>query len=297
MGDLPADLDLAWVDPELDAALSALANRDTAPALALLAATRDDFDRREIVVGRLGHIAVDRLDLMTALDSARPEDPDVLLLWGSALVGAAWNARGAGYAEPLTEDQFARMSPLLDQARSTLRRAAELVPADPVPWSDSLSCALALPLDDKEIESLWKEVVNRAPALFGATIVRLQSLAGKWYGSSEEMFAFARERTADLPAGHPLHVLIACAYLEDYLGVAASGGNRLKRIWRTMTYFSKSGARGEIDAAADRMGIGANHPRILSAHQTFAALYKAADVPDRFGFHLRLAGERAAMWL
>lgn len=295
MGDIPSDLDLAWVDPELDAAVAALACRDTAPALALLAATREGFDRREIVVSVLGHVAANHLDLMTELNAARREDPDVLLLWGSALAGAAWNARGADYAEHTTEDQFARMSALVDQARSTLRKAAALAPADPVPWSELLSCALALPVDDNEIESVWKEVADRAPTLFGATTVRLQSLADKWYGSHEEMFAFARERTADLPVGHPLHALIPLAYIEEYLD-AISRGNRLKRIWRAMNYFGKSGWRDEVDAAANRMGPGANHPQILAAHQIFAALYHQAEVTDRVGFHIRLAGTRPMQW-
>jgi hypothetical protein len=184
-------------------------------ALELLAASPDP-DRRELRVGILGEAGRAALPDLRSL-ARRPEDSaDHWLLLGSALVAAAGAARGADLAENTSAEQIGGMLEPSRQARSALRRAAELAPGDATPWKSLMTCALAAPEHD-ECGELFEQACRRAPALSEVHGIRLLSLTRKWGGSGPEMFAFARDRTAWLPRGHPLIALIAVAHVESYV--------------------------------------------------------------------------------
>ncbi len=211
-------VDLAWHDPELDSALRALPSGELAPALDLLGSTRDQPDRRELCVEVLGQAGAVVLPALRAAATEQRDDADRMLLWGSALVAAAWFARGADDADHTTGEQFARLADLTRQARATLTEAARLAPDDAVPWSALMWCALGDPADDDEGDQVFAQVQARAPELFGANSIRLQMLSAKWYGSNEAALEFARAGRRDVPAGHPLLALIPLAHLEVHIG-------------------------------------------------------------------------------
>ena len=134
-------LDLAWSDPPLEAAMWALRGGDPQPALDLLGATHGEPDRRELCVEVLGGAGQRQLDRLAGVVDRDPDDGDRWLLLGASLAGAAWTARGADVAENTTSDQFRGLMEFTQQARAAVRRAAELSPRDPAPWSVLLGCA------------------------------------------------------------------------------------------------------------------------------------------------------------
>ncbi|WP_158845949.1 hypothetical protein [Saccharothrix deserti] len=305
--DLPSHVDPAWNDPELERAVRALCDGDPTPAFDLLAATREQPDRRELCVTILGQAGSAVLPLLRAAAEEQRDDVERLLLWGSALDAAAWQARGAAFAEHTTDEQFGQLVDLTKQARAVLRRAAKLAPDDAVPWSELMHGALGAPEHDDEGDEVFAQVGRRSPDLYGANYTRLQSLAAKWYGSHETMLEFARSRTADLPPGHPLLALIAVAHVEVHIH-NLDNGNFFKRLWKGMTYLGKAPVRAEVDAASDRLLAGVDvfggHPRWLAANQVFATFYHQlgddmASKPSdtmRLARHLAYSGERPALW-
>lgn len=298
-GGLPAGLNLAWSDSRLETALPALVRRDVRPALALLAATREDADRRELYVDVLGGAGQHLLADLRAVADERPDDPDRWLLLGSSLSEASWTARGAAVIEHTSDEQIHGMVNLAQQGRKALRRSADLAPKDPVPWSVLLHCASGSTDDPGELDRIFARVQELGPDLYSANQVRLGTLTRKWYGSQEQALVFARELTHDLPPGHPLLALIASVHIEGMID-GGMRGNVIGRIWRTMRYLSKKEVRAEVDAASDRLLAGADqyadHPWSMAAHQVFAALYQDIPAHDRARPHLERGGPRPMPW-
>lgn len=196
-------------------------------------------------------------------------------------------------------EQFAGLIRLTTQARAALRRATDLAPDDPVPWSLLLTCAHGVPESEGEHEALFARATRNHPDLFGANCTQLGNLTRKWYGSQRQVLDFARERTRALPDGHPLLALTAYAHIEGYLD-GFMRGNVIGRTWRAIRYFRDKDVRAEIDAASDRLLTGADafadHPRSIAAHQAFAMLYHRAEDELRSAPHLMRSGMRPARW-
>jgi hypothetical protein len=295
-----AELNLAWSDPRLEAALHPLLRREPRPALDLLGATRGDADRRELYADVLGGAGQHALaELRAAAQEAAADDPDRWLLLGASLSAAAWTARGAAVIEHTSDQQIGSMTSLAAQARRALGRAAELAPADPVPWSEHLRCAQAVVDDDRELDEIFARLQRLGPDLYSANQVRLGTLTRKWYGRQEQALAFARGRARDLPPGHPLLALIASVHIE---GLVDEGmrGNVIGRIWRSIRYLSNKAVRAEVDAASDRLLAGSDrfaaHPWSMAAHQVFATLYNQVPDHDRTRPHLQRGGPRPMPW-
>ncbi|WP_053739366.1 hypothetical protein [Nocardia sp. NRRL S-836] len=205
-------------------------------------------------------------------------------------------SRTAARAKHTSRDQFAGLADFTGRARQTLLRAAELAPDDVAPWAALISVTLGAPTHRGEPAEIHEEVVKRVPDLVNANLRRLQTKAAKWYGSHDEMFAFARSGVESLPDGHPLLALVPIAHIEMHLDKMAKGG-KLSRMWQvaTLSYWKKQ--RAEVDAVSDRLLAGADgRPYSLWAHQIFAMCYFQAEVPDRLAAHLARSGPRAARW-
>jgi hypothetical protein len=292
-------LDLAWSDVALEVALWALVRGETQPALDLLGASHGEPEARELYVETLGAAGQERLAELRQVVDRDPEDVDRWLLLGAALANAAWTARGAGLADMTTEDQFDGLADLTGQARGALRQASSLAPADAAPLSALLSCAQALPEQPGEHQVLFARVSSLQPQLYGAYHTMLRVLTRKWYGSQRQVAEFAREHTAALPDGHPLHSLTAHVHVEGYLD-AAIAGSYVGRIWRFSRYFKASGVRAELLAGSDRLLASdsyARHPRFMAAHQAFAMIFHHAEDEQRSAPHLVRGGARPARWL
>lgn len=296
MSQLPPYVDTAFADDELLRTAIALVSGDIQPALDLLASTRDQPYRRELALDVLGAAGNVVLPELLSDEESRPDDVNLLLLLGAAQATAAWQHRGAAWAKDTTREQFNGLRTFTQRSRVTLRRAAELDPDDVAPWAAMMPAALGAPTHRSEAAEVYAEVVKRVPDLVNATLRRLQSTAEKWYGSHEEMLAFARAGIAGLPDGHPLLCLVPIAHIEVYLK-NSSTGNRFVQAWQMLTRGYLKKQRTEVDAASDRLLAGADgHPHSLWAHQIFAAYYYDAGANDRLARHMARGGERGMSW-
>jgi hypothetical protein len=293
---LPSYVDTAINDDELMQAALALVSGDLGPALGFLAATRDQPYRRELAVDMLGAAGNVVLPALLDAEEERPDDVNLLLLLGSAQATAGWQERGAARAKYTSEEQFRGLVNFTQRARRTLHRAAALDPDDVAPWAALMPVALGAPTHRGEAAEVYEEVVKRVPDLVNATLRRLQSVAAKWYGSHEEMFAFARAGIEGLPDGHPLLALIPIAHIEMYLDKLSSG-SMIPRVWQLLTSSYLKRQRAEADAASGRLLAGADdHPHSLWAHQIFAMYYYEARADDRLALHIARSGPRAMTW-
>jgi hypothetical protein len=294
-------MNLAWSDPVLQRAAEALAGGAPASAQDLLSMTTDP-DRRELYAQVLGDAGQRRLkELRELVDEAGDDDPHASLLLGSALGYAAWAARGAATIADTPEGQVQDLLRLARQSREMLNRAAALTPRDPASLVALMSVVKAAAADPEEPHRLYRQVAELHPDSFMGNHERLSMLCRKWYGSTEQMLAFMRDRVASLPDGHPLLSLAPQAYIEVWVD-GWMRGNIVGRIYRRFTYgpLKRRAARAEVDRASDRMLAGAaafpDHPRAVMAHQMFGAYYAHAGVRTKARVHLERGGERPSMW-
>lgn len=287
MTDQP-QIDLAWNDPELDAALFALDNGDPAPALALVRGTVGDPHRRELVVGVLAAALDARTDLVAVVGGEGADDPDRLLLWGAALVEAAATARGSDVVERTSHGQLASMSDLLRQARSVLTRVVERRPDDTAAHECLGRCAQLEPYEPDEVRRRYEARVAAGPLTAPSVLGRVNSLAPRWHGAPGEMLEYARAQVADLPDGDPRLAAIALAHIEEWVE---------KGLLGKLSFGFRARWRGEVDAASDRLLAGRDSwPSTMYAHQVFACLYSIVDDENRIRRHLERGGPRAAQF-
>ncbi|WP_439663357.1 hypothetical protein ACSHWB_19090 [Lentzea sp. HUAS TT2] len=293
---LPSYVGVDFDDPELMNTAHALVSGDLASALDLLAVTRDDPHRRELVLDVLGAAGNAVLPQLLDAEEERPDDVNLLLLLGSAQSKAAWESRGAAGMDQTSDDQVAGLLKFSRRAHETLGRAAALDPDDVAPWAAMMSMAVGAPTHRREAAEVYEEVVKRVPDLVGATFQRLHASCKKWYGSHEEMFEFARAGAAGVPDGHPNLGLIPSAHLEMQLYLGWKGSFPV-RVWQVFTNSYLKKQRAEVDAASDRLLAGADdHPRSLWSHQIFALYYFDVSANDRLALHIARSGERASQW-
>ncbi|MFJ8765968.1 hypothetical protein [Streptomyces clavifer] len=216
--DLPPDeavvLDAA--DPSLRAALTAAAAGDHAPAAELLAATREhaQWERRDACVSGLARASLHHPGWLDSWLEESPQDPDAVLVKADQYVYQAWKIRTGARARHVEHDQFQAFHALLRDAVPVISAAAELNPDDPVPWRIALTQARGIQAPREVFHSYLTEANDRDPHHEGCHVQALQYLCRKWYGSHEEMFAFAEEAADQAPPGSKLHALPLQAVVE-----------------------------------------------------------------------------------
>ncbi|MFS8101314.1 hypothetical protein LFM09_29730 [Lentzea alba] len=293
---LPDYVDVDFDDDELMDTAVALVSGDLDRALGLIAATRDQPHRRELVLDVLGGAGNVVLPQLLDAEEEQPGNVHLLLLLGSAQSVAGWQERGSAGADQTGADQWAGLRKFSARAHRNLQFAAELDPDDFAPWALMMSMAVAMPTHRREAAEVYEEVTKRVPDLYGAAFRRLHAACQKWYGSHDEMFGFARGTVEGLPDGHPLLALIPAAHIEMHLYLTWKS-SFVVRVWEAFTRSHLKKQRAEVDAASDRLLAGTDdHPRSLRAHQVFAMYYFDVGADDRLARHLARSGERASGW-
>lgn len=216
--DLPPDdaVVLDAPDPTLRVALAAAAGGDHAPAAELLALTREhaQWERRDTCVSRLARASLHHPGWLDSWLEESPQDPDAVLVKADQYVYQAWQIRTGARARHVDADQFRAFHTVLRDAVPVISEAAELNPDDPVPWRVALTQARGIQAPREVFDTYLAEANARDPHHEGCHVQALQYLCDKWFGSHEEMFAFAESAAAQAPPGSRLHALPLQAVVE-----------------------------------------------------------------------------------
>jgi hypothetical protein len=278
-----------WLDPALDVAVEAVRAADGLgteqridAALAHLAAVRDDPERlaranQEFADGLAG--SLDELRERARTLRAGPEAADARALLARALVVAAWDRRGPGWAADVPDDVWKPFRVLLEEADEAAYDALERSGDHAGAAASRMVSALGLGLPRDE---WWHrfEVARRAkPTLWPAHASMLSALCAKWYGNDELMWDFARRTVAQAPAGDPVVAVLPIAHLEQLLSYSRAQTPDAARRWANDL---RTGADDLAAAGARWAGAGTPppHPMAYQSHQLFGyALTMAGDKP------------------
>jgi hypothetical protein len=274
----------AWIDPVLDAALAELGEGGhLRAATTVLAEVREDTERRDLRLGHLANELVGHADEIGGL-AVDHGDPELHLLAGAAFVAEASAIRGAGWASTVGEDRAKMVRSTTRKAVPFLHAAAELLPGDAVPWHELMNVCMLLGADRAEHDRAWGEVAARYPTYWTANQSRMQVLAEKWYGSHQEMLAFAEEAVQNAPAGDPLTALDPMAMFEVWM-LESRDSSDADALELGREIFGKMLPR--LAVSADKwLRTEQPHVRTIAAHNNFAAAFGLAGQADRTLLHL-----------
>lgn len=166
----------------------------------------------------------DQLARLDAWVQARPRSAWARTARGKLLVSWAWQARGSGYADSVTEEGWRLFRERLLRARQDLEAAVELegTGARGRAASTLISVAMGLSLG-RTVAERWLRVARESDDALEADERMLNFLMPKWHGDEAAMWAFARaavEAHADDPAW------------LDLLDVAHQESSRLTPDWK-----------------------------------------------------------------
>jgi hypothetical protein len=138
-------------------------------------------------------------------------------VYGVRLIEHAWEARGHGTSDTVSDKGHDLFKQRLQQADRELSQAAKLDPADPTPWAHRLTVARGLGLGQGHARQLYQEAAKRYPQHYTAHMQMLAVLTEKWGGSHQAMFDFARKAAERAGEGSHLGVLVIYAHIERWL--------------------------------------------------------------------------------
>lgn len=256
--------DLAMDDPELASARDAAVRTGAwQPAADLLASTASDPDRRGAVANALAAAAVQPAGWLDSWLTERPDDPGAHLVGAWAMVQRAWEARGHAYARQTGEDAFAAFFRILGDALPLAHHAVRTGGDDPTPWVVETWLSIGRGDGRDVLDDRWGELVARDPANRLGHVVRLQCLAEKWYGSHEEMYAYARD--VHRPAWAP--VVPLQAHVEYEMRERTEGrGDAIAGFW------SRPDVEADLDAG-HRWAVGGGHGHAFALHDLSVVAY------------------------
>ncbi|MFI0355587.1 hypothetical protein [Actinomadura sp. 9N407] len=212
-------------------------------------------------------------DWIGAWTRAEPRSTLPLLVRGAHAVGWAWAARQGTYNEQDTQDdRFQGFSERLELAEACLGEVAARDPGETAAWTFLLAAALGGRVKPDEAHRRFDRVLELHPGHLRAHTYMFTYLCEKWYGSHEEMFAFARGAVAQSPPGSPLGRLVADAHVEVWLSLPKA---------QAETYMAQEDVRSDLRAAADHS----------IRHPAYRAQAGWPEVHNVFAFAFALAGD------
>jgi len=154
---------------------------------------------------------------------------------GMVYIDYAWDARGEGYANTITEEGGHQYEDRILTAKKYLEKAYSLDQSDPNAPARLITVAMGLGLERKEMERQFQRAILADPTDKEAYFAKLEYLKPKWYGSKEEMFSFAREAMRKASPNSMIPMVLMAAHLEMYY---RSGQNasyfRNPNVWKEM---------------------------------------------------------------
>lgn len=174
---------------------------------------------------------------------AMPESTWAFTVYGDSCVKWAWDARGSGTADTVSDASAMLFFERLNMSAIAYEHAMSLDDTNPEPYAGMLIVAKGLSFDDESKWELFVQLVKRNPDHSAGHISMLDAINPKWGGTEEEMFQFAR-RGVDSSDSKPYQVgLVLRAHIEMWLYYGMIGMES-----EHQHYFYQADVKNEIDS-------------------------------------------------
>lgn len=240
-------------------------------------------------------IVCQHLPRLPALDAWVADGPThaALLVRGAHGIRWAWQARGAGDAESVTEEANIVWTERLARAEADLHAAIALEPDNPAPWAELVISARATEVPQAERYVRYANATTGDRFMPACAAEMLQGLCKKWGGSHDAMFAFAAETAAAAPEGHPIHLVVPSAMIERHL--ACESLEEWQHLCATAPQWSEV-LYAAAARSVDLPGFDDGGPTAMFARNMFAAAFARFDHQDRLRWELEKIGPDIGEW-
>ena len=164
-----------------------------------------------------------------------PDESISWLLKGRGYIQMAWEARGNGYADTVTDEGWKLFGERLAIAEESLHRARMLNPKDPRIAEAVLVVELGQGKGPGRLDMWFKRAMELNPNDYSACSKKLYYLEPKWHGSVEEMLQFGHECVTNKKWGGqvPLILVKARDSIQDHCIAPSEKDNYWKRpeVW------------------------------------------------------------------
>ncbi|HXT12992.1 MAG TPA: hypothetical protein VN873_15630 [Candidatus Angelobacter sp.] len=126
----------------------------------------------------------------------------------------AWQARGGGYANSVTEEGWKGFKENLAIADAAYRKAWSLNPKDVRIPTQMIEMTVSEQLDRKEMEQWFQRAMRLNTNNYDACSEKLRYLRPEWYGSRDDMLAFGRECAASTTWGGRVPLILVDAHYD-----------------------------------------------------------------------------------
>jgi hypothetical protein len=172
-----------------------------------------DWDEYTFMAGHVGAEAPRPL-LDQAVTQA-PNHPDLRVLRSAQGIKAAWDSRGTGTADTITDESADAMVNFLDIARRDLADAAGMDPPNPAPHAMMIEVAtLHENMASSDGRAAFQQALQRHPANLKAFQNALRLSSQKWGGGHDEQLQVARLGLSRAAPGSDLFGCIFYAHME-----------------------------------------------------------------------------------
>ncbi|MBO3739864.1 hypothetical protein [Actinoplanes flavus] len=205
-------------DPDAERLTEALLKRDWGTARGILATP--DPEHRSYYLSLTGGMP-GLEEWITGPVRDEPDSTLPLLVRGARYISWAWEARGTGWGDTVSEEAAKLWFDRLRRAEDCLDEVVEREPGNADAWRYLITLGRARDLPQEERRRRFDGLIAADPTHYFGHVQMLEGLMPKWGGSTEAMFTFARERAAACPGTH-IPTLVVLAHLENRRG---NGGN------------------------------------------------------------------------
>jgi hypothetical protein len=156
------------------------------------------------------------------------DDETMWLLKAEVYYQQGWLARGAGYADKVTKDQWRDFRNNLATAETAAKKAWSLNPNDVRIPTFMIKLDEGQSKDRPDMELWFSRAMQLNPYNYDACSYKLHYLYPQWYGSREDMLAFGRECVAATNWGGHVPLILLDAHYEYSMYLS---GDDKKNYW------------------------------------------------------------------
>ena len=219
--------------------------------------------------------------LVDYLGQRWPASARAWLLRGDAHIRLAWNRRGSGYADTVSETGWQAFARHLDEAAEDLETSWKLDPAVPDAAVAMITVEMGQGQGRDRMELWFDRAMKADPDCYAAASHKALYLQPKWYGSVAAALAFGRECVASQEWRGEVPLI-----LWDVHKMLA---NCMPSGWRRDQYWRKPGVWKDVQASFERFFE--LNPEARSWRQEYALYAYKCGQYDRFLDLLPTLGE------
>lgn len=161
-------------------------------------------------------------DHLDAWCAGAPDSAYAHLVRGEHLIDFAWEARGGGWGNTVSDEGWLLYANRLNLAKAALERAAELDPKLPFPAAALITLGMGQGDELGAIFEHFKTAVRADPLCMKAYLRMVTPLLPRWGGNEKRLFRFVRQAIASAPDDPAMQVLLVDAHKGLFTGDARS---------------------------------------------------------------------------